>query len=61
MPSTMKFEIEQEDDGRWIAEAMHAPGAMCYGDTPQDALAKVLALLDQLQHGGGAVKQGNGG
>ena len=26
-------EIEQEDDGRWIAEVLELPGALAYGHT----------------------------
>ena len=31
----MKFliELEQEEDGRWIAEVSELPGAMAYGQT----------------------------
>ena len=28
-----KIEIEQEDDGRWIAEISELPGVMAYGAT----------------------------
>jgi len=34
-----QFEIEREDDGRWIAEIPEVPGAMAYGDTEQEAKA----------------------
>ena len=42
----MKFNIEteRETDGRWIAEAVEVGGAMVYGDTRADAVAKVKAL-----------------
>ena len=36
-----QFEVEREDDGRWIAEV---PGAMAYGDTEEEAKAKAYAL-----------------
>jgi predicted RNase H-like HicB family nuclease len=39
-----QFEIEREDDGRWIAEIPEVPGAMAYGDTEQEAKAKPYAL-----------------
>ena len=53
---TFKVEIEQEDDGRWIAEVMDLPGALAYGQTPEEAKAKVQALAlrvvaDRLEHG----------
>ncbi|MCI0353662.1 MAG: type II toxin-antitoxin system HicB family antitoxin [Acidobacteria bacterium] len=41
----MKFtvEVEQETDGRWIAEVVELPGTMTYGKT-REARAKVQAL-----------------
>jgi len=49
-------EVEQEDDGRWIAEVVELPGALAYGATPEEATAKVKALAlrivaDRLGHG----------
>ena len=38
------FEIEQETDGRWIAEVIDIPGVMVYGETPEAAIAKAKAL-----------------
>jgi predicted RNase H-like HicB family nuclease len=38
------IELEQEDDGRWIAEVAELPGVMAYGRTREDALAKAEAL-----------------
>jgi predicted RNase H-like HicB family nuclease len=42
----MKFsvEVEQETDGRWIAEIAQIPGAMAYGSTREEAVARVEAL-----------------
>ena len=37
----MKVETEKEDDGRWIAEIPTLPGAMAYGATKKEAVAKV--------------------
>ena len=53
---TFKVEIEQEEDGRWIAEVVDLPGVLAYGKTPQEAKAKVQALAlrvvaDRLGHG----------
>jgi predicted RNase H-like HicB family nuclease len=53
---TFKVEIEQEEDGRWIAEVMDLPGVLAYGQTPEEARAKVQALAlrviaDRLEHG----------
>jgi predicted RNase H-like HicB family nuclease len=39
-----QFEIEHEDDGRWIAEIPEVPGAMAYGETEAEAKAKAYAL-----------------
>jgi predicted RNase H-like HicB family nuclease len=52
----MKIEIEKEDDGRWIAEVSDLPGVLAYGQTREDAIAKVEALAlrviaDRLDHG----------
>src|SRR6266850_4603954 len=42
----MKFrlEIEQEEDGRWIAEVVDLPGVLAYGNTCEEAQTKVQAL-----------------
>ena len=41
---TFTVEIEQEADGRWIAEVPQIPGAMSYGSTREEAVARVEAL-----------------
>jgi predicted RNase H-like HicB family nuclease len=41
---TFTVETEQEDDGRWIAEIPQIPGAMAYGATRNEAVARVQAL-----------------
>ena len=48
----MKFtvEIEQEEDGRWIAEVIDLPGVLAYGNTPEQALA-LRVVADRLEHG----------
>jgi predicted RNase H-like HicB family nuclease len=38
------IELEQEEDGRWIAEIPEIPGVLAYGVTPLQAGAKVKAL-----------------
>jgi predicted RNase H-like HicB family nuclease len=38
------LELEQEDDGRWIAEVMELPGVMAYGAT-QDAAVKAVTAI----------------
>jgi predicted RNase H-like HicB family nuclease len=40
----LKVEIEQEKDGRWIAEIRELPGCMTYGKTIDEALEKVKTL-----------------
>lgn len=44
MALTLTIETERETDGRWIAEVMEIPGAMAYGETRKDAVAKARAL-----------------
>ena len=39
-----KIEVEQEIDGRWIAEVMDIPGVMVYGEDKERAIAKAKAL-----------------
>jgi predicted RNase H-like HicB family nuclease len=41
----MKVEVEVESDGRFIAEVPSIPGAMVYGSTANEAVAKVEALV----------------
>ncbi len=38
------IEVEQEVDGRWLAEVLELPGVLAYGQTAQQAMARVLAL-----------------
>ncbi len=38
------IEYEQEKDGRWLAEVIELPGAMAYGATASEAMAKAEAL-----------------
>ncbi len=44
MSFTFTIETEQEIDGRWIAEVTDIPGALVYGSTTDEAIAKVQAL-----------------
>lgn len=48
--------MEQEEDGRWLTEIPELPGVMAYGNTREEAVAKVKALAlrvmaDRLEHG----------
>jgi len=50
------IEIEQEKDGRWIAEIPQIPGAMVYGPTREQAVSRVEALAlrvlaERIEHG----------
>ena len=52
----MTIEVEQEEDGRWIAEVPVLPGLMAYGANREEAIAKVKALsfrvlADRLDNG----------
>jgi len=40
----LSIEIEQEDDGRWIAEVTDLPGVVAYGDSRRDAISHAEAL-----------------
>ncbi len=47
--------VEQEEDGRWIAEVPELPGALAYGQTRQEAIERVQVLslrvlADRLDH-----------
>jgi predicted RNase H-like HicB family nuclease len=53
---TLTVEYEEEDDGRWLAEVLELPGALAYGQTAEEAVAKAQALAlrvlaDRLEHG----------
>ncbi|HVG31666.1 MAG TPA: type II toxin-antitoxin system HicB family antitoxin [Pyrinomonadaceae bacterium] len=53
---TFTVEYEQEDDGRWLAEVLELPGALAYGQSSDEAIAKAQALAlrvlaDRLEHG----------
>jgi predicted RNase H-like HicB family nuclease len=50
------IEVEQEDDGRWLAEVLDLPGVLAYGPTRQEAIERVQSLslrvlADRLDHG----------
>ena len=49
------LEHEREEDGRWLAEIPELPGALAYGSTAAEAMAKAEALAlrvlaDRLEH-----------
>ncbi len=50
-----RVELEREDDGRWIAEVPDLPGVLTYGQTREEAVARVQALAlrviaERLEH-----------
>jgi predicted RNase H-like HicB family nuclease len=52
----MRVEVEQEVDGRWIAEVPDLPGVMIYAGSREEAISRVQApalrvLADRLEHG----------
>jgi predicted RNase H-like HicB family nuclease len=52
----LTIELEQEEDGRWIAEVPALPGVIVYGQSRQEAVDRVRALTlrvlaDRLEHG----------
>ena len=52
----LTIEIDREDDGRWIAEALELPGVMCYGQTRNDAISNaerlaIEVIADRVKHG----------
>ncbi len=51
----LTIDHEQEADGRWLAEVPELPGVLAYGQTQQEAMARVQALAlrviaDRLEH-----------
>jgi predicted RNase H-like HicB family nuclease len=62
MPLTI--EVEQEDDGRWLAEVPDIPGVLAYGATREEAIERVQALslrvlADRLDHGEAVPQMGS--
>jgi predicted RNase H-like HicB family nuclease len=50
------IELEREEDGRWIAEAIELPGVMCYGGTREEAISNaerlaIDVITDRIVHG----------
>ena len=60
----LTIEIEQETDGRWIAEVPELPGVMAYGQSRQEAIDRIqalslCALADRLDHGEAVPEMGD--
>lgn len=52
----LNIELEQETDGRWIAEIDELNGVLVYGETREEAIRKVKTLAlrviaDRLENG----------
>lgn len=52
----LTIELDREEDGRWIAEALELPGVMCYGWTRDEAISNAERLVieviaDRIAHG----------
>ena len=55
MSVSFPIEIDREDDGRWVADIPDLPGVMCYGNSRDEAIARVQALAlrvlaERLEH-----------
>ena len=52
----VSIELDREDDGRWIAEALELPGVMTYGETREEAISgaerlAIEVIADRIKHG----------
>jgi predicted RNase H-like HicB family nuclease len=52
----LTIETELEKDGRWLAEVPELPGVMTYGESPDGAIDRAVALAlrviaDEIEHG----------
>ena len=52
----LHIELEQEEDGRWLAEVPALPGVLAYGATRAEAVQQVKTLslrvlADRVEHG----------
>jgi predicted RNase H-like HicB family nuclease len=52
----VSIELDREEDGRWIAEAIELPGVMTYGQTREEAISNteklaIEVIADRIQHG----------
>ena len=62
-PMPFTIQVEQEPDGRWLAEVPELSGVMAYGQTRQQAIDRVQALsyrilADRLAHGESVAQLG---
>ena len=52
----LSIELDREDHGRWIAEALEMPGVMTYGSTREEAISNteklaIEVIADRIAHG----------
>ena len=52
----LTIDLDREEDGRWIAEALELPGVMCYGHTRDEAISNaerlaIEVIADRIAHG----------
>ncbi len=52
----LTIELDREEDGRWIAEAVELPGVMCYGQSREEAISSterlaIEVIADRIAHG----------
>ena len=51
----LSIELDREEDGRWIAEALELPGVMAYGETREEAIGNterlaIEVIADRIKH-----------
>ena len=52
----LTIELDREEDGRWIAEALELPGVMSYGKTREEAVSNaerlaIEVIADRITYG----------
>jgi predicted RNase H-like HicB family nuclease len=52
----LTIDLDREEDGRWIAEALELPGVMTYGKTREEAISNaerlaIEVIADRITHG----------
>ncbi len=52
----LTIDLDREEDGRWIAEALELPGVMCYGQTSGEAICNaerlaIEVIANRIAHG----------
>lgn len=51
----LTLDLDREEDGRWIAEALELAGVMCYGQTCEEAIGNaerlaIEVIADRIAH-----------